>query len=296
MPLIAMPCLKPPTSDEIVVFDDIFCGGVWASLVTGPRIQRAMILGISIFVAGCNYFPEKKQNFQVCVSGQSEKSECKELLDVTIKRPLWKMGGPGGGRYYSGDPDYLAVSIPGDERMMERSPYPYEVVIHFRGGETMEQYFALWLDISTRAGGHCSVNQPAGSLWAISQICMFEGRRLESPIATDYVPASANNELLQSCIRTFEAATVYESTAFVKKGACGAPVAWFNCSEPRGTITKNPMTKNGCRVHAVLRPHVFVEYSIYYRHLQDWRSIHEEVLHQLNEVMTIQEKGVDHGQ
>lgn len=240
-------------------------------------------------LSGCAKLSEKEQNFEVCTSGQAERSKCVELLDVTIKRPLWKMGGPGGGRYYKGSPSYLAVSIQGDERLKESAPYPYEVVIHFRGGETIEQNFALWLSTRT-TGGKCIVNKPSGDMWTIAQICMVDGHQLESPAWTYYIPAKFNDLGLQTCIQNFRAGSRYDAIRLVKKGTCGAPVAWFDCAEPRGTIVERPMTKNGCRVRAMLRPHVFIDYSIYYRHLQDWQAVHEVVLRQLNEVLTIQER------
>lgn len=248
-----------------------------------------------ILLSGCAKLPNKEQKFEVCTSGQAERSECTELLDITIKRPLWKMGGPGGGRYYKRSPGYLAVSIHGDGRMQERVPYPYEVVVHFRGGETLEQNFALWLSTRT-AGGNCIVNKPFGGLWAISQICEVDGHQLGSPAGTYYVPAKFNDLGLQTCIQNFRTGSVYDSIRLVKQGPCGAPVAWFYCAEPPGTIAKRPLTKTGCAVRAMLRPHVFIEYSIYYRHLQEWQSVHEEVMRQLNQVLTIQERRIDHGQ
>lgn len=245
-----------------------------------------------ILLSGCAKLPEKEQTFEVCTSGQAERSECTELLDITIRRPLWKMGGPGGGRYYKGSPGYLAVSIRGDERLKESTPYPYQVVVHFRGAETLEQNFALWLSTITTTGT-CIVNKPSGGMWTISQLCKVDGHQLESPASTYYVPAKFNNRDLQTCIQDFRAGSIYDSIRLVKQGPCGAPVAWFDCAEPPGTIAKRPLTKNGCTVSAMLRPHVFIEYSIYYRHLEEWQSIHEVVLRQLNQVLTIEERSVD---
>lgn len=245
-----------------------------------------------ILLSGCAKLTDKEQKFEVCTSGQAERSECTELLDITIKRPLWKMGGPGGGRYYKGSPGYLAVSIHGDERMKESAPYPYEVVIRFRGGETQGQNFALWLSTRT-AAGNCIVNKPFGDLWTISQICVVDGHQLDSPAGTYYVPTKFNDVRLQSCVQQFSSGSVYDAIGLIKKGSCGTPAAWFYCAEPPGTIAQRPLTKNGCSVRAMLRPHVFIEYSIYYRNLQDWQSVHEVVLRQLNQVLTIQERSVE---
>ena len=74
-------------------------------------------------------------------------------------------------------------------------------------------------------------------------------------------------------------------------GTCGSPVAWFFCAEPRGGIAKQPDTGHGCSVHAEFRPNFHISYAIRYRHLKDWKSIHEDVLQQLNTLITINERG-----
>lgn len=62
----------------------------------------------------------------------------------------------------------------------------------------------------------------------------------------------------------------------------------FFCLKPFRATAGNLYTDTGCTVRAELQRYVFVEYSVKYQSLQDWKRIHQVVVDQINEVMSIE--------
>lgn len=231
-----------------------------------------------------------------------EKEQCKNLMEVTVNARINKLNwNPIKGSYFGqGGPDFRIYLHEEDERRLLSSDSGKAPWIDIRG-ESHEVLFARWLSSSV-ATGECVVNQPVGGMLLVTQGCfdVFK-RRKHEPVASYYVPLEANGEKLQRCIKTLtdpetKSPWSVQRRALFENGTCGSPVAWFVCAEPRGGIAKQPDTGNGCSVHAEFRPNFHISYAIRYRHLKDWKSIHEDVLQQLNTLITINERGEKHDQ
>ena len=263
--------------------------------------QYLMIFCLSVLLGGCSGLSETHRNFQVCLTGETDKSQCKKLLDITVKKRPWEGNTPEDGRYYRWDVDeYWTVVAPGDARIPDYDWSGGIKVVVSIHPETPNQNFARWLRTYVGSNKGCIVNRAVGVMWAISQTCEDQGKKYEYPSSTNYVPIQANTQQFQTCIKVFSDSSISPFSPELKtledNAACGAPLAWFNCAEPNGTIAQQPLTEKGCSVEAQLRPGIHIKYPIYYRHLQDWQSIHQAVLNQLNTVITIKETGAHHEQ
>lgn len=242
---------------------------------------------------------DKQTKFEVCMDGGAptpEKVQCKKLLDVAVNAKIKKFSWyPIEGSYFGlTGPDFRIYMPVEDERRLLSSDSGKAPWIDIRP-ESHEVLFARWLSISMDKYS-CVVNEPVDGMLLIKQNCfdVFKQRKHE-PVASYYVPLGANGVKLQGCIKTLtdpETSSVWsvQRRVMVENGTCGSPVAWFVCAEPRGGIAKQPDTGNGCIVHAEFRPNFHISYSIKYRHLKDWQSIHEDVLQQLNTLITINQR------
>lgn len=229
----------------------------------------------------------KPTQFELCMDRgvpASEKAQCKKLLDVTVNARIQKLSwNPISDSYFGlGGPDFRIYLPEADERRLLSSDSGKAPWVNIRG-ESHEVLFARWLS-SNVATGECVVNQPVGEMLLVDQDCYdVLSRRKHEPVASYYVPLEANGEKLQTCIKTLtdletKSPWSVQRRAMVENGTCGSPVAWFICAEPRGGIASQPDTGNGCTVHAEFRPNFHISYQIRYRHLKDWKSIHEDVL------------------
>lgn len=268
----------------------------------GPLVVLACIF--AGLLSGCGLM-ERPTHFELCMDRSvptPEKAQCKELLDVTVNARINKLSwNPINGSYFGlGGPDFRIHLPEADERRLLSSDSGKAPWVNIRG-ESHEVLFARWLS-SNVATGECVVNQPVGEMLLVDQDCYdVLSRRKHEPVASYYVPLEANGEKLQTCIKTLtdpdtKSPWSVQRRAMVENGTCGSPVAWFVCAEPRGGIAKQPGTGNGCTVHAEFRPNFHLSYQIRYRHLKDWKSIHDDVLQQLSTLITINERGEKHGQ
>ena len=204
-----------------------------------------------VLLSGCPNWPGDKsarRQFELCVD-DVKKEDCKNLLRFSVLKDVASRL-PEEDHYGSfTNRSWFDVSLPADERMLSsRRDKKYE--IHVRTFyATSEQELQRWLGNDWHY--KFPVNQEIGNIFTIA-----ESMQGDAGISIS-IPKSKNKSI------------------------------YFLCTKPFRAIAGNLVTGTGCSVHAELSRYVFIEYPIYFEHLQKWGSIHNRVVQQLASVLII---------
>ncbi len=202
-----------------------------------------------------------RRHFDVCINNV-KKEECKDLLHFDV---LASVGHLPEENHYSAraDGDSFRVELPTELRIpsyFSNGQYQINIEVSY---ESFDAYRRRW---QLTEPNQIPINKEVGNIFILS----------ESSNEESWSPQSKRDD------PNFKKMGSIYSIPRVKN----KPI-FFNCARPFTAVAGNLVTHLGCDVRAEISPHVYIEYPIYLEYLQEWESIHKNVLLQLAPVLTV---------